>query len=46
MTRVHPDGIFAVELPGTVLDYRVEVDGVESTTRTGTCPRSASSTCT
>jgi 1,4-alpha-glucan branching enzyme len=29
MVRVHPDGIFAVEVPGTVLDYRVEVDGVE-----------------
>ena len=29
MTKVHPDGIFAVEVPGTVLDYRLDVDGVE-----------------
>src|SRR4051812_27195194 len=28
-TKVHPDGIFAADLPGTVLDYRLEVDGVE-----------------
>jgi 1,4-alpha-glucan branching enzyme len=27
MTSVHPDGIFAVALPGTVLDYRIDVDG-------------------
>ncbi|WP_306214665.1 1,4-alpha-glucan branching protein GlgB [Actinoplanes sp. RD1] len=27
MTQVHPDGVFAVELPGTVLDYRIETDG-------------------
>jgi 1,4-alpha-glucan branching enzyme len=27
MTQVHPDGIFAAELPGTVLDYRLDVDG-------------------
>ncbi|WP_430640947.1 1,4-alpha-glucan branching protein GlgB [Couchioplanes caeruleus] len=27
MTQVHPDGIFAAELPGTVLDYRIDVDG-------------------
>ena len=29
MTKVHPDGVFAVELPGTVLDYRLDVDGTE-----------------
>ena len=29
MTPVHPDGIFAAQLPGTVLDYRLDVDGVE-----------------
>ncbi|MFC7530688.1 1,4-alpha-glucan branching protein GlgB [Actinoplanes sp. GCM10030250] len=28
-TRVHDDGIFAAELPGTVLDYRVDVDGTQ-----------------
>ncbi|HET6481900.1 MAG TPA: 1,4-alpha-glucan branching enzyme, partial [Actinoplanes sp.] len=27
MTRVQDDGIFAAELPGLVLDYRIEVDG-------------------
>ena len=27
MTQVHPDGIFAAELPGTVTDYRLDVDG-------------------
>ncbi|OJF09461.1 1,4-alpha-glucan branching protein GlgB [Couchioplanes caeruleus] len=27
MTQVHPDGIFAAELPGSVLDYRIDVDG-------------------
>jgi 1,4-alpha-glucan branching enzyme len=27
MAQVHPDGIFAVELPGTVLDYELDVDG-------------------
>src|SRR6187402_1574983 len=27
MTQVHPDGIFAVEVPGTVLDYRIDADG-------------------
>ncbi|BFU44121.1 1,4-alpha-glucan branching protein GlgB [Krasilnikovia sp. MM14-A1004] len=30
MTKVHPDGIFAVDVAGTVLDYRLDVDGVES----------------
>ena len=29
MTKVHPDGIFAAEVPGIVLDYRLDVDGVE-----------------
>src|SRR4051794_28182563 len=29
MTKVHPDGIFAAEVSGTVLDYRIDVDGVE-----------------
>ena len=29
MVQVHPDGVFAAELPGTVLDYRLDVDGVE-----------------
>ena len=29
MIKVHPDGIFAAELPGTVLDYRLDVDGTE-----------------
>nr|WP_239143213.1 1,4-alpha-glucan branching protein GlgB [Actinoplanes philippinensis] len=28
-TQVHPDGIFAAELPGTVLDYRIDVDGTQ-----------------
>ncbi len=28
MTRVQDDGVFAAEVPGLVLDYRVEVDGV------------------
>ncbi len=28
MTKVHEDGIFAAELPGIVLDYRLDVDGV------------------
>ncbi|WP_433797719.1 1,4-alpha-glucan branching protein GlgB [Actinoplanes sp. CA-252034] len=28
-TLVHPDGIFAAELPGTVLDYRIDVDGTQ-----------------
>jgi len=27
MTQVHPDGVFAAGLPGTVLDYRLDVDG-------------------
>jgi 1,4-alpha-glucan branching enzyme len=26
--RVHPDGVFEVVVPGQVLDYRVDVDGV------------------
>jgi len=29
MKKVHPGGIFAVEVPATVLDYRLDVDGVE-----------------
>ena len=29
MVKVHPDGIFAAEVAGTVLDYRLDVDGVE-----------------
>jgi 1,4-alpha-glucan branching enzyme len=29
MVKVHPEGIFAAELPGTVLDYRLDVDGTE-----------------
>ncbi|GIF01917.1 1,4-alpha-glucan branching enzyme GlgB [Paractinoplanes rishiriensis] len=29
MVKVHPDGIFAAQLPGTVLDYRLDVDGTE-----------------
>ncbi|GIF36843.1 1,4-alpha-glucan branching enzyme GlgB [Actinoplanes xinjiangensis] len=28
-TQVHPGGIFAAELPGTVLDYRIDVDGTQ-----------------
>lgn len=27
MTQVHPDGVFAAEVPGSVFDYRVDVDG-------------------
>ena len=27
MTRVHPDGVFETTVPGTVLDYRLDVDG-------------------
>jgi 1,4-alpha-glucan branching enzyme len=27
MARVHPEGIFEATVPGTVLDYRIEVDG-------------------
>ena len=27
MVKVHDDGIFAAEVPGTVLDYRLDVDG-------------------
>ncbi|MET0424752.1 MAG: 1,4-alpha-glucan branching enzyme, partial [Actinoplanes sp.] len=27
MTRIHPDGLFAAEVPGLVLDYRLDVDG-------------------
>ncbi|RAK42660.1 1,4-alpha-glucan branching enzyme [Actinoplanes lutulentus] len=30
MTLVHPDGIFAAELAGTVLDYRLDVDGTQA----------------
>ena len=29
MTQVHPDGIFEASVAGTVLDYRIDVDGVE-----------------
>jgi 1,4-alpha-glucan branching enzyme len=29
MVKVHDAGIFAVELPGSVLDYRLDVDGTE-----------------
>ncbi|HEX8347163.1 MAG TPA: 1,4-alpha-glucan branching enzyme, partial [Actinoplanes sp.] len=29
MQRVHDDGIFAAELPGTVLDYRLDIDGTQ-----------------
>jgi 1,4-alpha-glucan branching enzyme len=29
MERVHPEGIFEAELPGTVDDYRLDVDGQE-----------------
>ncbi len=29
MTRVHPDGIFEATVEGTVLDYRLDVDGTE-----------------
>ncbi|HET9516905.1 MAG TPA: 1,4-alpha-glucan branching protein GlgB, partial [Actinoplanes sp.] len=29
MTRVHDEGIFAVQVPGAVVDYRLDVDGVE-----------------
>ena len=29
MVKAHPDGVFAAEVPGTVLDYRLDVDGVE-----------------
>jgi 1,4-alpha-glucan branching enzyme len=28
MVRVHPDGIFEATVPGAVLDYRLDVDGV------------------
>ena len=27
MTKVHEEGLFAVDLPGTVLEYRLDVDG-------------------
>jgi 1,4-alpha-glucan branching enzyme len=27
LSRVHDEGVFAAKLPGTVLDYRLEVDG-------------------
>jgi 1,4-alpha-glucan branching enzyme len=30
MSRVHPEGIFEARVPGTVLDYRIEVDGATS----------------
>ena len=30
MVKVHPDGIFGVEVPGLVLDYRVLVDAIAS----------------
>jgi 1,4-alpha-glucan branching enzyme len=30
MTRVHDEGIFTATVPGTVLDYRIEVDGQTS----------------
>ncbi|MDG4825975.1 1,4-alpha-glucan branching protein GlgB [Asanoa sp. WMMD1127] len=26
-SRVHPDGVFEVEVPGEVVDYRIDVDG-------------------
>ena len=29
MVKVHPDGIFAAEVPGSLLDYRLDVDGAE-----------------
>jgi 1,4-alpha-glucan branching enzyme len=29
MTRVHPDGVFETTVDGTVLDYRLDVDGTE-----------------
>jgi 1,4-alpha-glucan branching enzyme len=29
MVKVHDAGVFAAELPGTVLDYRLDVDGAE-----------------
>ncbi|MGI5215910.1 1,4-alpha-glucan branching protein GlgB [Plantactinospora sp. CA-290183] len=29
MCRVHDEGVFAATVPGTVLDYRIEVDGGE-----------------
>ena len=29
MSRVRDEGVFEVEVPGSVLDYRVEVDGAE-----------------
>src|SRR5688572_2374472 len=28
MVRVHPEGVFEATVPGTVLDYRLDVDGV------------------
>ncbi|WP_203939852.1 1,4-alpha-glucan branching protein GlgB [Spirilliplanes yamanashiensis] len=27
MTKAHDEGLFAVEVPGTVLDYRLDIDG-------------------
>jgi 1,4-alpha-glucan branching enzyme len=30
MKRVHDDGVFEASVPGTVADYRLDVDGVES----------------
>ena len=39
MKRIHDDGVFEATVPGTVLDYRLDVDGVGvPTTRTGTPP--------
>jgi 1,4-alpha-glucan branching enzyme len=28
MRRIHDEGVYAVEVPGTVLDYRLDVDGL------------------
>ena len=47
MIQVHPDGIFAAEVPGNGARLPARRGrGRRPTTRTGTCPPSASSTCT
>lgn len=46
MKRVHDVGVFEATVEGTVLDYRVEVDGTAHDDRTATRRRSATWTCT
>ena len=46
MRQVHDEGIFEVTVPGTVIDYRFDVDGVMLDDPYRSCPPSARSTCT